>query len=155
TTLAKQPSHPSADASRSPGQGSWISASLIGIISATFFSDFSHEMATAVLPLYLSAMGLGPGALGLMEGAADFIYSMAKLAGGFIGHHLKEKRPLASAGYLLTAVCTSAMGFVRSVAGLAALRGTAWFGRGVRGPLRDFLMADAVEPSHYGRAYGL
>jgi MFS family permease len=31
----------------------------------------------------------------------------------------------------------------------------AWVGRGFRGPLRDYLLADAVEPTHYGRAYGL
>lgn len=28
-------------------------------------------------------------------------------------------------------------------------------GRGFRGPLRDYLLADAVKPTHYGRAYGL
>ncbi|MCP9446754.1 MAG: MFS transporter, partial [Nitrospira sp.] len=30
-----------------------------------------------------------------------------------------------------------------------------WVGRGFRGPLRDYMLADAVEPSHFGRAYGL
>ena len=35
------------------------------------------------------------------------------------------------------------------------MRSLAWIGRGFRGPLRDFLMADAVEPTHYGRAFGL
>ena len=28
-------------------------------------------------------------------------------------------------------------------------------GRGFRSPLRDFLLADAVEPTHFGRAYGV
>ena len=41
--------------------GRWINRTVVGIILATFFSDFSHEMATAVLPLYLAALGLGPG----------------------------------------------------------------------------------------------
>jgi MFS family permease len=36
-----------------------------------------------------------------------------------------------------------------------SMRSIAWFGRGFRAPLRDHLLADAVERTHYGRAYGL
>lgn len=38
----------------------WVSRGVIGIVLATFFSDVGHEMVTAVLPLYLTAIGLGP-----------------------------------------------------------------------------------------------
>jgi MFS family permease len=38
---------------------------------------------------------------------------------------------------------------------MVTLRTIAWAGRGYRSPLRDFLLADAVEKTHYGRAYGL
>jgi MFS family permease len=47
------------------------------------------------------------------------------------------------------------MALVGSLAALMTLRGVAWIGRGFRGPLRDYLLADAVAPTHYGRAYGL
>ena len=134
---------------------SWMNRSVVGIVLATFFSDVSHEMCTAVLPLYLATLGLGPAALGLMEGLADFLVSLSKLAGGVIGHHTKHKRPLASLGYLITALATAAMGLAASVMALVGLRSLAWIGRGFRGPLRDDLLADAVEPTHYGRAYGL
>jgi MFS family permease len=134
---------------------SWINRSVLGIVLATFFSDFSHEMCTAVLPLYLATLGLGPAALGLMEGLADFLVSLSKLAGGFVGHHTDHKRPLASLGYLTTALATWAIGFAASLTALVGLRSLAWIGRGFRGPLRDDLLADAVEPTHYGRAYGL
>src|SRR5207244_6178291 len=65
------------------------------------------------------------------------------------------KRPWASLGYLVTSVATWAIALVGSLAALMTLRGAAWVGRGFRGPLRDYLLADAVEPTHYGRAYGL
>jgi hypothetical protein len=65
----------------------------VGIITATFFSDVSHEMATAVLPPYLATIGLGPAALGVMEGVADFRVSLSKLGGGWVGHVVKRKRP--------------------------------------------------------------
>jgi len=133
----------------------WINRTVIGIIAATFFSDVGHEMVTAVLPMYLAGVGLGPAALGLMEGLADLLFSLSKLVGGVVGHKVDRKRPWATAGYLVTSVGTAAMGLVSSMAALVSLRAGAWFGRGFRAPLRDFLLADAVEPSHFGRAYGI
>ena len=133
----------------------WVTRTVVGIVLATFLSDFSHETATAVLPLYLGSLGLGPAALGVIEGLADFLVSLAKLAGGVAGHHLERKRPWASLGYLVTTLCTAGLGLVHGLAALVSLRSLAWVGRGFRGPLRDYLLADAVEPTHYGRAYGL
>ena len=134
---------------------SWVTPTVVGIVLATFLSDFSHEMCTAVLPLYLTTLGLGPAALGLIEGLADFLVSLSKLAGGVVGHHVRHKRPWASLGYLVTTVATGAIALVGGLAALVSLRSAAWIGRGFRGPLRDYLLADAVAPTHYGRAYGL
>ncbi|MDW8265692.1 MAG: MFS transporter, partial [Gemmataceae bacterium] len=133
----------------------WISRTVLAIVLATFFSDVSHEMCTAVLPLYVAVLGLGPAALGLIEGVADFLVSISKLAGGYVGHHLRGKRPWASLGYLVTTLATWGLAFAGGVAALLTLRGAAWIGRGFRAPLRDYLLADAVKPTHYGRAYGL
>jgi len=133
----------------------WLNRTVLGIVLATFFSDACHEMATALLPLYLSTIGLGPAALGLIEGLADLLNSVSKLVGGFVGHYVRRKQPLAAAGYLVTACATGAIGLVRGLGPLVTLRTVAWIGRGFRAPLRDFLLADAVERTHYGRAYGL
>lgn len=133
----------------------WINRTIIGIALATCFSDFSHEMVTAVLPLYLAKVGLGAAALGIIEGIADFLVSISKLGGGYAGHHLRHKKPLAAAGYLVTALATSAIGLVTTVPMVLAMRSIAWIARGFRGPLRDYLLSDAVEKTHYGRAYGL
>jgi MFS family permease len=139
-----------------PASGrSWLTATVLGVVLATFLSDFSHEACTAVLPLYLAFIHLGPASLGLIEGLADFLVSLSKLAGGILGHHVKHKRPLAAVGYLLTALATAAIGLVESVGAILTLRCVAWVARGYRGPLRDAIMADAVPSTHYGRAYGL
>src|SRR5437667_11431678 len=98
------------------GRPSWISRTVVGIVLATFLSDFSHEMCTAVLPLYLATLGLGPAALGLIEGVADFLVSLSKLAGGVVGHHVRRKRPWASLGYFVTTVATWAIALVGSLA---------------------------------------
>jgi MFS family permease len=133
----------------------WITRTVAGIVLATFFSDFGHELATAVLPFYLGSLGLGAAALGVIEGVADFLVSLSKLAGGLAGHRLRRKQPLMALGYLITALGTGAMGLAHTALGLVGLRTTAWIGRGFRGPLRDFILSDEVKQTHYGRAYGL
>lgn len=138
----------------SPRRG-WITRGVVGIVLATFFSDVAHEAATAVLPLYLVSVGLGPAALGAMEGFADFVYSLSKLAGGLWGQRLRHKQPVVALGYALTMIGTGSIALVHTLAGVVSLRAAAWIGRGVRSPMRDFLLADEVEPTHFGRAYGL
>jgi MFS family permease len=112
-------------------------------------------MCTAVLPLYLATIGLGPSALGLIEGVADFLVSLSKLAGGVLGHRVQRKRPWAALGYLVTTLATWSIGLVQGVAAVLTLRSVAWMGRGFRSPLRDYLLADTVDSRFYGRAYGL
>jgi len=133
----------------------WLTSSVLGIVLATYLSDFSHEACTAVLPLYLAAIGLGPGALGLIEGLADFLVSISKLGGGLLGQRVRHKRPWAAVGYALTGAATACIGLVHSTAAIVSLRCVAWIARGYRGPLRDSMMADAVPRTHYGRAFGL
>lgn len=138
-----------------PPPRSWVTRSVVGIVAATFFSDVGHEMVTAVLPMYLASVGLGAAALGVMEGLADLLFSLSKLAGGYVGHHVEKKRPWGTLGYLLTAIGSTAIALVHSTGALIALRASAWVGRGFRSPLRDFVLADSVPPTHFGRAYGI
>ena len=133
----------------------WINRTVWAIVLATFFSDVSHEMATAVLPNFIQSVGMGAMALGLIEGLADFLVSLSKLGGGVLGHHVRHKKPWAALGYVITSVCTSAIGLTQTLWAMVTLRTIAWAGRGYRSPLRDYLLADAVEKTHYGRAYGL
>jgi MFS family permease len=133
----------------------WITRTVVGIVLATFFSDFSHEMATAALPFYLASIGIGPAGLGLIEGVADLFVSLSKLGGGYLGHRVQRKKPWASLGYLVTTLATAGIALVGSLGAIVSLRTTAWIGRGFRSPLRDYMLADAVEPTHFGRAYGL
>ena len=133
----------------------WLTRGAIGIVLATFFSDVGHEMVTAVLPLYLTAIGLGPGALGLVEGVADLAFSLAKLGGGIVGQRLERKKPLTAIGYAITAVFSALVATASSAVMIGTFRVVAWIGRGFRSPLRDFLLADEVASTHYARAYGV
>ena len=140
---------------RHPRGASWLSLSVIAIASASLLSDIAHEMATAVLPMFIGTVGLGAAALGAIEGVADFLNSMAKLCGGYLGQRLSRKKTITAFGYLITAIATAALAWGRGFWAFLTLRSTAWIGRGYRAPLRDFLVADAVPLPYYGRAFGL
>src|SRR5262245_63617279 len=88
----------------------WMTRGVVGIILATFFSDVGHEMVTVMLPGYLAANGLGAATLGMIEGIADLVSSLAKLTGGVIGHRTEHRRLWASIGYAVTAIGTGAIG---------------------------------------------
>jgi MFS family permease len=137
------------------GKRGWLNRTVAAFGLTSLLSDAGHEMATSVLPLQLTRLGLGASALGAIEGIADAASGLAKLAGGVAGQRITRKRPWTAAGYAVTALGTSALGFVSTLPLFVALRSTAWAGRGFRGPLRDFLVSDSVEPRYYARAFGL
>lgn len=133
----------------------WLNRTVTAFGLTSLLSDVSQEMATAVLPLQLASLGLGATGLGAIEGLADAASGLAKLAGGAVGQRIARKRPWTAAGYAVTAVCTSALGFAASLPALMGLRSAAWAGRGFRSPMRDFLVSDSVEPRFYARAFGV
>lgn len=137
-----------------PGRA-WLNRTTLGVSAASLFSDVSHELATAVLPAFLVALGAGPAALGWIEGSADGLSALAKLWGGVAADRVRRRKPLASVGYLVTAVGTAAIGLCTAAWQVGACRVVAWIGRGSRSPARDVLMAEGAPAEAHGRAFGL
>ncbi len=75
----------------SPKLASWLNCTTLGIGLTSFFSDWSHEIATAILPAFLASLGAGPGWLGAIEGTADGLSSFSKLAAGHYIDRLKNQ----------------------------------------------------------------
>jgi MFS family permease len=132
----------------------WLTRGVMGIGLASLFSDWGHETATAILPAFLTALGAPAFALGLIEGVSDGLSSFAKLAGGWIADRPERRKPTGITGYFATAITTFAYSFAQSWPVVLALRGVGWIGRGSRGPSRDSLLADSVDSSRAGRAFG-
>jgi MFS family permease len=137
-----------------PPSGGWLNRTVLGTGLTSLASDWSHEMATAILPGLLVTLGAGPGWLGAIEGAADGLSSFTKLAAGHWTDRLHRRKPLVVSAYALTAAATGSMAFATSAIQIMAARCTAWLGRGIRTPGRKALLAAAVPPSAYGRAFG-
>jgi MFS family permease len=133
----------------------WLNRGVAGIGVASFFSDVSHEVPTALLPALLTTtLGAPAAALGTVEGIADGIAGAAKLAGGALADDPARRRATAMGGYTATAILSALIGAAAAVWQVAILRSAAWFSRGLRTPSRNALLTDVVAPEAYGRAYG-
>jgi MFS family permease len=143
-SIATVPQEPSA----------WLNRSVVGMAVASFFSDAGHEMATAILPLFLASIGAPPAALGIIEGVADATSSFVKLWSGWFSDRLGRRKPLAVTGYLLTGITTGLFALATAWPFVLVARMAGWFGRGMRGPVRDAMLAESVAPTARGRAFG-
>lgn len=140
-----------------PGVGvsaGWLNRSVLGMGLTSFLADAGYETATSILPGFLMAIGAPAVALGLIEGLADAASSFVKLAAGWWGDRLGRRKPVVTLGYALSGSMTAL--FAMATAWPLVLLGktVAWLGKGVRGPLRDALLAESVPAAALGRAFG-
>ena len=133
----------------------WLNRTVLGIGLASLFSDWSHEIATTAMPAFLATMGVAAAWLGLIEGVSDGLSSFAKLASGYYTDRLQRRKPIAVAGYIITALGVASFALASSAWHVLISRSAAWLGRGVRTPVRKALLAGSVDPESYGRAFGL
>jgi len=89
-----------------PQPAHWLNRNVAGMALASFFSDAGHEMATAVLPMFLIAIGAPAFALGTIEGVADAVSSFVKLGAGWFSDRVGRRKPIAVTGYFLTGLTT-------------------------------------------------
>jgi MFS family permease len=141
---------PDQNSTKSP----WLNRTVLGIGLASLFSDWSHEMATTVMPAFLATMGVAAFWVGLIEGVSDGLSSITKMASGYYTDKLRRRKPVAVVGYLVTALGTASFGLATAAWHVLLARASAWLGRGVRTPVRKALLAGAVPKEAYGRAFG-
>jgi MFS family permease len=132
----------------------WLNRTVLGIGLASLFSDWSHEIATTLMPAFLASMGVAAAWLGLIEGVSDGLSSFAKMGSGYYTDKLPRRKPIAVLGYVVTAFGTAAIGLATTAWHVLLARATGWLGRGVRTPVRKALLAAAVTRETYGRAFG-
>ena len=134
-------------------KNSWLTKSIFGIGLTSLFSDMGHEMTTAILPMFLATLGGTAATLGLIEGIADASSSFVKLWMGYYSDKIGKRKPIASVGYFITAL-KGLFALTTNWYQVLFIRVFAWMGRGARGPVRDAMMVDLLEPGYYGRAFG-
>jgi MFS family permease len=121
----------------------------------SFLNDTASEMAYWVLPAFLASLGAGPAQLGIIEGIAESVSSFAKLFSGYVTDQAARRKPIVVGGYFVANAVKPLLALVSSWWQILGIRFADRFAKGVRGTARDVMVAESVDPSRIGSAYGL
>ena len=134
--------------------GHWFNRTVIGAGLTSLLSDVAYEMATSVLAGFFVLLHIPQSFLGLVEGTGDALANFVKLGVGYYSDRIGKRKFLVVAGYSLTGVSLSLFAFAFGWPLILLGKSLAWIGKGLRGPLRDAILADSVSPNALGRAFG-
>lgn len=128
---------------------------VVSLSVVSFLTDVSSDMIYPLLPAFLTTtLGASTTTLGAIEGAAESLSAFLKLASGWWSDRVKARKPLVVAGYALATIARPLVAVATSAGQVMAIRLTDRVGKGIRTSPRDALIADAVDPSQRGRAFG-
>ena len=112
-------------------------------------------MIYPLLPMFLTTLlGAGPAFLGVIEGVAESTASLLKLLSGIVSDRVRRRKRLVLAGYSISALMRPLIGSAGSPLAVLLIRTGDRVGKGIRTSPRDALIADSVDPSLRGKAYG-
>jgi MFS family permease len=117
--------------------------------------DISSEMVLNLLPLFLSnVLGVRTNIIGLIEGMAEATASLLKVFSGWLSDKMRQRKWLAVAGYGISTIVKPFFFFADSWTTIASVRWLDRIGKGVRTAPRDALVADSIDESQRGLAFG-
>ena len=123
---------------------------------ASVFSDVSTEMLYPVLPVFLTQTLHASGSIvGLVDGFAQALQNIVQGFSGTLSDKLQRRKPIALAGFFLSAISKPLMGMATVWPALFGARLLDRLGAGTRSAPRDALIAASVAEENRGRAFGL
>jgi MFS family permease len=132
-----------------------LSRNVYALTAVSFFTDVSSEMIYPLLPAFLTlTLGASASFVGAIEGAAESTAALLKLASGWWSDRVQRRKPLVLAGYTIASIMRPLVAIAQSAAQVLVIRVSDRVGKGIRNSPRDALIADSVDPSIRGRAFG-
>jgi MFS family permease len=126
----------------------------MGLVS--FFTDFSTEMVMSVLPLYIiKDLDLSRTILGAIEGSGEFVNYIFRIPSGYISDKIGKRKILVIIGYAISTISKPFFIFVTTFGDTIIVRIADRIGKGIRTAPRDALIADSVDESSSGKAFGI
>src|SRR4051812_30796744 len=140
---------------RPEAAGTSLGRNVYAMSAVSFLTDASSEMIYPLLPVFLTAtLHASAGFLGVIEGAAETTAALLKLASGWWSDRVNRRKPLIVGGYGLASLVRPLVAIAQSAGQVLAIRVADRVGKGIRGAPRDALIADSVDASVRGRAFG-
>lgn len=125
---------------------------IVGFVS--LFTDLSSQMVFPVVPLFLLSLGASAWVVGLVEGAAETTASLLKVFSGYWSDKIKRRKPFVFAGYSLSSLTKPLFAFAQTWPFVLFFRVIERVGKGIRDAPRDAIIAESVDVSVRGKAYG-
>jgi len=125
---------------------------IVGLVS--LFTDLSSQMVFPVVPLFLLSLGASVWVVGLVEGAAETTASLLKVFSGYWSDKIKRRKPFVFTGYGLSALTKPLFAFAQTWPFVLFFRVVERIGKGIRDAPRDAIVAESVDVSIRGKAYG-
>jgi MFS family permease len=120
------------------------------------FNDAASEMVYPLLPAFMvGTLGAPATALGALDGAADLTAALLRFVSGRLADNRLLRGPLILFGYLVATIARPLIGISQGATQVIGLRVADRFGKGLRSPARDAMLAESVPVSLRGRAFGL
>ncbi|MFQ5743183.1 MAG: MFS transporter [Acidobacteriota bacterium] len=129
---------------RTLGRLANLPTTVLGLGGVSLLNDLASEMIYPLLPVFIAGvLGASTTMLGAIEGAAESVNSLLKLASGRLSDRLRRRKRLVLAGYLLSSLARPLIAATATAWQVLLLRGLDRTGKGVRTAPRDALIADA------------
>jgi MFS family permease len=126
----------------------------LGLVS--MFMDVSSELIHGLLPIFMTTtLGISAFGVGLIEGAAEGAALLVKALSGALSDYMARRKPLAVAGYGLSALSKPLFAIATGAGTVFLARFVDRIGKGIRGAPRDALVADIAPAEIRGAAFGL
>jgi MFS family permease len=125
------------------------------LAAVSFLTDVSSEMIYPLLPVFLTGvLGANASFIGAIEGAAETTAALLKLASGWWSDRVHKRKPLVVLGYGIASFMRPLVAIAQSATQVLVIRVADRVGKGIRNAPRDALIAESVDPSIRGRAFG-
>jgi MFS family permease len=120
--------------------------------SSSMFNDVGAEMITPILPFFITSLGGGGTAVGLISGLREGLSSLFKLFGGYFSDKTGKRMPFVFFGYLFSIIARFSLLLSSSWYYIVGIVSLERFGK-MRDAPRDAIIADSMKKQ--GEGFGI
>jgi len=126
---------------------------LLGVVS--LFGDMTYEGGWSIVGPYMATLGASAAIVGIASGFGELVGYVVRLGSGITVDRTRGYWPIAIFGYVVNVLSVPALALAGSWPVATALVVAERFGKGVRVPPRDAMLASAASRVGAGWAFGV
>jgi len=128
---------------------------VVGFGTVSALSDVVYEGARSVIGPFLHDLGATAAVVGLVTGIGEAVALVFRLFTGHLADRTGRPWPQTIVGYAMTMVCVPLISVAPGIVGTSLLYNGERFGKALRTPARDTMLAHASTTLGRGYAFGL